>query len=110
MFESAFFTDLLNAVVREEVSASELEDYPIYIVTFLQGMAVDNENKNSEAEFFKIEGEKRGIPEALDSARKIVRKAIEYAVERNKSVLTVEDIQTAYVSFHGQSWPFSMDT
>lgn len=106
MFETGSFKDQLTDAVSRETGNNNLEQYENRIVDYLQTLASENESTLMDSEVRKAASARRGIPDALKSARELTREAAGYAAEEKRTVLQLGDIQKAYRAKFCQYWPF----
>jgi hypothetical protein len=97
---------MLILAIATEAFRNGMVEYDDSIVPFLQALATQNESGLMESERAKTALERRGLEDALVSARIIVRQAAEYARARRGTTLTVEDVQRAYRAQFCRVWPF----
>ena len=107
MFETEEFNAQLRDTIIRQASLIKLERYEVQIVDFLQALASENEPHLMERELRKAQGvPRRGIPDALKSARELTMEAARYAVSDGRTLLKLSDIQQAYRAKFCQFWPF----
>jgi hypothetical protein len=106
MFETEVFKKQLTDVIAREVGGTGLTEYETAVIDFLQRLASENENILMEREVRKVASERRGMSDALDSARNLTREASRYAAAEKRPVLKVSDIEAAYRAKFCQFWPF----
>ena len=106
MFETPSFRAQLQEIVSSELGRTKITRFETEIPTFLQALATDNEPVLMEREIKKAVGTRRGIPDALQSARELVRDAIVSAVVARRDTLEVADVRKAYEAKFCKVWPF----
>ncbi|HUJ95248.1 MAG TPA: hypothetical protein VLW84_08300 [Terriglobales bacterium] len=106
MFETERFKELLQSAVSTEARDNNLQEYQVGIIGYLQTLASQNESVLMERELRKVAGARRGIPDALNSARELTKDASKYAVAEKRAVLRLSDIEAAYKDKFCQFWPF----
>lgn len=106
MFEQSQFRELLERETSSTAGQSGLRFYNAAVVDYLQRLASENEVILMETELRKAQGSRRGIPEALVSARLLVKEASRVASAAGRDTLQVEDMQVAYRAKFCQVWPF----
>jgi hypothetical protein len=106
MFETNFFKKQLTDAIIAEAGENNLRQYEDSIVEYLQGLASQNEPDLMERELRKSASARRGIPDALKSARELTREACRYAAADKRPLLKLSDIQAAYRGKFCQVWPF----
>jgi hypothetical protein len=106
MFETQSFRDQIKDAVIVEAASRNLTEYETAAVDFLQREAANNERTLMETEVRKIASLRRGVPEALQSARVLAKLAADYAIADRRSVLRESDIRAALASKYCQVWPF----
>ncbi len=106
MFETPSFQESLTSVISNEAAASGLTQYEQSVVRFLQHLATANEPELNAIELRKVASARRGVPEALSSARELARLAATYAANDGRKVLSLSDMETAYRAKFCQVWPF----
>ena len=72
----------------------------------LQGLAATNESTLMDSEVRKAASARRGIPDALNSARQLIKESATYAAAEKRTVLNLEDVEKAYRAKFCQFWPF----
>lgn len=105
MFETPQFREQLTQIILREARAAGMDQYENSIVEYLQKLAVENEPILMERELKKTTG-RRGIPDALASAAKLVQEASRYAASDKRTTVRESDIQKAYGLKFCQVWPF----
>jgi hypothetical protein len=106
MFETENFKTQLTDAITREVGASGLAEYDARIIEYLQRQAAGNEKVLMEQEIRKVAGERRGVANALISARKLIKEASKYAAADRRTLLRMSDFQTSYAALFCQVWPF----
>ena len=106
MFETDNFRQQLEAAITGEAAASGMEQYQPRITSYLQNMATENEPQLMEREFRKAAAQRRGIADALESARGLTRLASRYALAEGRTTLEVGDVEKAFRDRFCQVWPF----
>ena len=106
MFESAEFKNMLQDAVGAEVLRNNMESYHVDIIDFLVSHAKSNESHLMEIEERKNIKERRGVPEALGSARDLIRTASAIAADAERSTITLQDVESAYRDRYCRVWPF----
>ncbi len=106
MFETEDFKKQLDTAVSRETGSSGLKEYETQIIDRLQRLASENESSLMDSEVRKVASERRGIPDALNSARELTRAASRYALAEKRTVLKMSDIEAAYKEKFCQVWPF----
>lgn len=106
MFETQQFKDQLKTAISSEAGRNSMNEYQTAIVDYLFDFARTNEPELMRVEFTKAVSERRGIPDALESARTIVRDASAIARNNNRIVLTRADVEIAYKAKFCRVWPF----
>jgi hypothetical protein len=106
MFETESFKNQLRDAVSIEAGSGGLKEYETRIVDYLQKLASENERPLMLDEARKIAGARRGIPDALNSARALARQASAYALAEKRTVLLQSDIERAYQVMFCGVWPF----
>jgi len=105
MFETRDFRARLTEAVSSEAAGSGLE-YETEIISYLQRLASENESILMEREMQKAASERRGISDALISAKILARDASRFAVAEKRTVLKLTDVEAAYRAKFCQFWPF----
>ena len=106
MFENESFKSSLTSTVSMEAGRRGLASYETGIVDYLQKLASVNEVTLMEQEMRKVVGARRGINEALQSARELVKEGAKFAAADKRTTLTVADITAAYRVKFCSVWPF----
>ena len=106
MFETDTFKEQLREVIASEAGRQRMGQYYTNIVDYLQSLATQNESALMESEMRKIAAERRGIPDALQSVRTLVKDAAVRAAADNRTTLTLEDVSAAYQAQLCRVWPF----
>jgi len=106
MFETARFKTLLKETIAGEATNQGFTQYEIGIVDLLQLRATENASVLMERELRKSPGMRRGISDALSSAREIIVLASAYAVADKRTVLRVSDVDAALSGTSFRAWPF----
>jgi|ERR1051326_2019573 hypothetical protein len=106
MFETEGFKEELAKAVSSEAGQSGLAQYETRIVEYLQSLASANESVLMESEMKKAVGRRRGVPDALISARELVREASRRTQAEKREILQLSDVQEAYKKKFCQIWPF----
>jgi len=106
MFETEGFKNQLTDAVSREAGNNNLKEYEIRIIDYLQRLASENERTLMDSEVRKVASERRGIPDALNSARELVKQASTYAAAEKRTVLTQSDVEKAYQARFCRVWPF----
>jgi hypothetical protein len=106
MFETTEFRDSLTKIVEQEARSAGLRQYQTSVVYFLQNLATENESELVDRELRKAAGLRRGVPDALGSARELIKTASDIARAVGRDTLTLPDMQAAYRVKFCQVWPF----
>jgi hypothetical protein len=106
MFETEQFKRQLTDTIVTEASRTSIKTYEIAIVDYLQKLATTNEQPLMEREMRKAAGERRGLLDALSSARELTREAVGLAIAERRTLLKVSDFEAAYRSRFCRVWPF----
>ena len=106
MFESAQFREQLDHEVSAEAGRAGLARYQVAVVDYLQRLAAENEAALMETELRKARESRRGVQDAIASARVLAKAASVCAVAAGRNVLQTEDMQRAYLANFCQIWPF----
>jgi len=106
MFETEEFREQLESAVSSEAARNNLERYQTASIEYLQRLALENERTLMESEGRKAAGVRRGIADALRSARELTREAAKYAAAEKRTLLTRSDVEKAYQAKFCQVWPF----
>ena len=106
MFETERFKKQLTDAVIAEALNHKLTQYQPSIIDYLHGLAYENEKDLMERELRKAVTERRGVREAIDSARMLISEASGYAIRDGRDLLKLSDVQTAYRAKFCQFWPF----
>jgi hypothetical protein len=106
MFETDDFKKQLTDAISSEAGANNMQQYQLSVVDYLQNLAIVNERSLMVDEMRKSAGARRGVLEALGSARELTREASKYAALDRRTVLQESDIQAAYRAKFCQVWPF----
>jgi len=106
MFETEEFRERLQAAVSSEASQNDMERYQTAIVEYLQDLAVANERDLMESEREKTASARRGIPDAIQSTRLLVKEASRIASQQDRRLLERSDVEAAYSNLFCRVWPF----
>lgn len=106
MFETEDFRKRIEDAVASEAGNRGLEKYETSIIGFLQGLASENERPLMLEEMRKAASVRRGIPDAVNSARELIRQASTYALAEKRAVLRQSDVEKAYWAMFCGVWPF----
>jgi hypothetical protein len=108
MFETEGFKNELTRGVARGTEISGLLEYETRIVDYLQRLASENESPLMEREvrMHKVASERRGVPDALNSATELTKEASKYAAADRRTLLRMSDIEAAYRAKFCQFWPF----
>lgn len=106
MFETQGFRNALEQVIESQASSEGMRTYESQIVDYLRDLAFGNERDLMKAEESRPVGERRGIPEALTSARRLVIIGARFAAEDNRTLLKMGDVERAYRAQFCSVWPF----
>lgn len=106
MFETNAFKRRLADALYEEATDKGLAGYEPEAVTFLQDLAIANESILMERELRKAAGTRRGITDALASARELAQEASRYARSEKRNTLSESDMEKAYGAKFCKVWPF----
>jgi hypothetical protein len=106
MFETDDFKKQLEGAVASEADYRGLKEYEDSIIDYLQRLASENERPLMLKEMRKAASARRGIPDAVNSARILVRRASRYAAAEKRTVLTQSDVEKAYRAKFCRVWPF----
>ena len=105
MFETENFRSQLEDAISSEAAQANITEYRTSIVRYLQNLALENEAVLMEREVKKLAG-RRGMADALASARQLVREAALYSRSENRTTLYLEDVKKAYQVNFCRFWPF----
>ena len=106
MFETENFKAQLTDITEREGRNRGLTQYEPSIISFLQNLAIANENELTRLEERRSFSERRGVPAALTSAREVLSLATAYAVNDKRKIVTRTDVEMAYRAKFCQIWPF----
>jgi adenylosuccinate synthase len=106
MFETEDFRKQLENAISSTAAQQGMTEYQTAITTYLQSLATVNEPVLMENEMKKAVGARRGIYDALESARALVSEAATYAQSEKRKVIQVVDVQKAYSAKFCKVWPF----
>ena len=106
MFETADFRQQLDDAIAGEIARNSIERYERPILNYLQNLATANEPELMAIETRKTVAERRGVPEALRSARELIRTASVFALADKRKNITLGDVQQAYREKFCEVWPF----
>jgi hypothetical protein len=106
MFETESFRDELERTVSAEAANNNMTHYQTAAINFLQEQARQNEPILMDREIRKAAGTRRGIPDALASARELVKEAAQYAAADKRTLITRADIEKAHNAKFCRVWPF----
>ena len=107
MFETDEFREKLEGVMIREARRRGLSQYQPAAVIFLQSLARENEAILLEAEERKaVVWRRRGVSDALESARRLARSAADLAGTEGRDTLTWHDVKSALETQYCQFWPF----
>jgi hypothetical protein len=106
MFEGNQFREQLQQAIADETAHRGLERYEDSIIAFLQELAVSNESVLMESEAERPITARRGIPDALQSARSLVEEAANFTRADGRTTLTLGDMEGAYKIRFCSVWPF----
>jgi hypothetical protein len=106
MFETEEFGNRIEQTVRTMAGEQGMSRYQPRIVGHLQNLAVENERFLMRRERLLEESQQRGIPDALESVRVVIREAANHAVRAGRTTLLLEDVEAAYEANFCNLWPF----
>jgi hypothetical protein len=106
MFESQDFREKLLGAVKSEAAQNNMNEYQTAIIDFLRTQAVANESTLMESERTKNVAQRRGVPEALTSARQLIKTASAIAAKDKRTLLTEADVRAAHTAMYCRVWPF----
>src|SRR5258706_2208906 len=106
MFETQQFRTQLVDAISTEAGLNNMVRYQTAVVDLLFDYARNNEADLMRVEFTKALPQRRGVVDALQSARTLVRDASTIARNDNRSLLTRADIEVAYKAKFCRVWPF----
>jgi len=106
MFETQDFRNQLTNAISTEAAENRMGRYQTAIVDLLFDYARNNEADLMPIEFTKALPQRRGVANALESARTLVRDASLIARNDNRDLLTRADIEVAYRAKYCRVWPF----
>jgi len=106
MFETETFATQLKTIVSTQAAESGMKEYQERIVNYLQNLATANESTLMESELRKSASSRRGVGDALSSARVLVKEASSYATADKRTLVTTADVEKAYRAKFCQVWPF----
>ena len=106
MFETENFRVQLENAVAQEAARNGITQYDGQIVKYLQDRATENEADLMAIEIRKAVTERRGVPDALKSARELIRVASVLVLGEDRKTLTQADVELAYRVKFCEVWPF----
>jgi histone H3/H4 len=106
MFETAQFREQVEHEISTEATQAGLTQYQVAVVDYLQRLAAENEAALMETELRKARESRRGLRDAVASARVLAKAASLLASAAGRNTLQIEDIQIAYRANFCQVWPF----
>lgn len=106
MFETDQFKDRLKDIISNEAATNQLKEYEVAVVEFLFSRARDNEATLMRAELTKSAALRRGMTDAIQSARVLAKAASALARSESRTVLTAGDMEKAFQAHFCRVWPF----
>lgn len=106
MFETQEFRNQLANAISSEAAQNSMTEYQTAVVDLLFDYARTNEADLMRVEFTKALPQRRGVNDALQSARTLVSDASAIARNNNRTLLTRADIEVAYKAKFCRVWPF----
>lgn len=106
MFETERFREQLERTVNSEAYRNGMSHYETAIPPALRRYAIANESILMEREMQKSSYMRRGVDEALESVRVLIREASIIASQNHRTLITKLDFDAAYQRKFCQVWPF----